>query len=96
MSYESSSAPSEVTPPRFGLRIIPALQPSAARGKTAEYVALQSSGPRRRETKAVVHSAHTDARYWAIPSVRPCGRWHAHSWRSASRHRPSRPSGGAS
>ena len=45
MSYESSSAPSEVTPPRFGLRIIPALQPSAARGKTAEYVAKRSSAP---------------------------------------------------
>jgi hypothetical protein len=36
---ESSSAASDVSLARFGLRIIRAMQPSAARGKTAECVA---------------------------------------------------------
>jgi hypothetical protein len=40
MPYESSSAASDVSLAAFGLRIIPAMQPSAARGKTAECVAL--------------------------------------------------------
>jgi hypothetical protein len=42
MPYESSSAASDVSLAEFGLRIIPAMQPSAARGKTAECVAKHS------------------------------------------------------
>jgi hypothetical protein len=42
MPYESSSAASDVSLAPFGLRIIRAMQPSAARGKTAECVAKQS------------------------------------------------------
>jgi hypothetical protein len=44
MPYQSSSAVSDVSLPRFGLRIIRATQPSAARSKTADCVA---KGPRR-------------------------------------------------
>jgi hypothetical protein len=43
MPYESSSAASDVSLAAFGLRIIPAMQPSAARGKTAECVAKRAS-----------------------------------------------------
>ena len=39
MTYESSSAASDVNLAPFGLRIIRAMQPSAARGETAESVA---------------------------------------------------------
>ncbi len=53
MSYESSSAPSEVTLPRFGLRIIPAMQPSAARGKTAECVANQQPDALQKQQRGV-------------------------------------------
>jgi hypothetical protein len=38
MTYESNSAASEFSLAPFGLRIIRAMQPSAARGKTAECV----------------------------------------------------------
>ena len=41
MTYESSSAASDVSLAPFGLRIIPAMQPSAAHGETAEYVAVR-------------------------------------------------------
>ena len=41
MTYESSSAASDVILAPFGLRIIRAMQPSAARGETAESVALE-------------------------------------------------------
>jgi hypothetical protein len=44
MPYESSSAASDVSLAAFGLRIIPAMQPSAARGKAAECVARRSLG----------------------------------------------------
>jgi hypothetical protein len=44
MTYESSSAASDVSLAPFGLRIIRAMQPSAARGETAECVALRWSG----------------------------------------------------
>ena len=40
MTYESSSAASDVSLAPFGLRIIRAMQPSAARGETAECMAL--------------------------------------------------------
>ena len=43
MPYQSSSAASDVRLARFGLRIIRAMQPSAARCKTAECVASRSS-----------------------------------------------------
>jgi hypothetical protein len=39
MTYESSSAASDVSLAPFGLRIIAAMQPSAAHGETAECVA---------------------------------------------------------
>jgi hypothetical protein len=39
MPYKSSSPVSDVSVARFGLRIIRAMQSSAARGKTAECVA---------------------------------------------------------
>ena len=39
MPYQSNSAACDVSLARFGLRIIRAMQPSAARGKTAERVA---------------------------------------------------------
>jgi hypothetical protein len=42
MTYESSSAASDVSLAPFGLRIIRAIQPSAARGRTAECVAKRS------------------------------------------------------
>jgi hypothetical protein len=42
MTYESSSATSDVSLAPFGLRIIRAMQPSAARGETAECVAKES------------------------------------------------------
>jgi hypothetical protein len=42
MPYQSSSAASYVSLARFGSRIIPAMQPSAARRKTAECVAKRS------------------------------------------------------
>ncbi len=54
MSYESSSAPSEVTLPPFGLRIIRAMQPSAARGETAECVAKRKPAPRRSNSLRVL------------------------------------------
>ena len=41
MTYKSSSAASDVSLAPFGLRIIRAMQPSAARGKTAECTAEQ-------------------------------------------------------
>jgi hypothetical protein len=41
MTYQSSSAASDVSLAPVGLRIIPAMQPSAPRGKTAECVALR-------------------------------------------------------
>jgi hypothetical protein len=41
MPDKSSSAASDAGLARFGLRIVRAMQPSAARGKTAECVALQ-------------------------------------------------------
>ena len=41
MPYESSSAASEVALAWFGLRILRSMQPSAARGETAECVALR-------------------------------------------------------
>jgi hypothetical protein len=44
MPYKSSSAASDVSLARFGLRIIRAMQPSAALGKTAECVAKYSRG----------------------------------------------------
>jgi hypothetical protein len=47
MPYESSSAASDVSLAAFGLRIIPAMQPSAARGKAAECVALHKPARRR-------------------------------------------------
>jgi hypothetical protein len=40
MTYKSGSAASDVSLVPFGLRIIRAMQPSAARGETAECVAL--------------------------------------------------------
>jgi hypothetical protein len=43
MTYESSSAASDVSLVPFGLRIIRAMQPSAARDETAECVAKRSS-----------------------------------------------------
>ena len=52
MTYKSSSATSDVSPAPFGLRIIRAMQPSAARGKTAECVAIRSRrscAPRHRQ-----------------------------------------------
>ena len=42
MTYESSSAASDVSLAPFGLRIIRAMQPSAAGGETAECVAKHS------------------------------------------------------
>jgi len=42
MTYKSSSAASDVSLAPFGWRIIRAMQPSAARGETAECVAKQS------------------------------------------------------
>jgi hypothetical protein len=39
MTYETSSAASDVSLAPFGLRIIRAMQPSAARGETTECVA---------------------------------------------------------
>jgi hypothetical protein len=42
MPYESSSAASDVSLARFYVRIVRAMLPSAARGKTAECVAVQS------------------------------------------------------
>ena len=44
MTYESSSAASDVSLAPFGLRTIRPMHPSAARGETAECVALGSSG----------------------------------------------------
>jgi hypothetical protein len=44
MTYESSSAASDVSLVPFGLRIIRAMQPSAARDETAECVAKRSPG----------------------------------------------------
>ena len=44
MPYESISASSDVSLALFGLRIIRAIQPSAARGRIAECVAKQSRG----------------------------------------------------
>jgi hypothetical protein len=41
MTYKSSSAASDGDLAPFGLCIIPAMQPSGARGETAECVALQ-------------------------------------------------------
>jgi hypothetical protein len=43
MPYKSNSAASDVSLARFGLRILRAMQSSAARGRTAECVALRSS-----------------------------------------------------
>ena len=43
MPYKSSSAASDLSLDRFGLRIIRAMQPSDARGKTAECVANHAS-----------------------------------------------------
>jgi hypothetical protein len=43
MPYKSNSAASDVSLARFDLRIIRAMQPSAAGDKTAECVANQSS-----------------------------------------------------
>jgi hypothetical protein len=42
MPYKSSSAASDASLARFGLRIIRAMEPSAVRGKTADCVANQS------------------------------------------------------
>jgi hypothetical protein len=41
MPYKSSSAASDASLAPFGLRILRAMQPSAARGEAAEYVAEQ-------------------------------------------------------
>ncbi len=56
MTYASSKAASDVSLAPFGLRIIRAMQPSAARGETAEYVAKQSPrvGDRRDRHVAIV------------------------------------------
>jgi hypothetical protein len=43
MRYRGNSAASELGLARFGLRIVPAMQPSPARGETAECVAKDSS-----------------------------------------------------
>ena len=47
MPYKSSSAVSDVRLARFGLRIIRAMRPSAARSGTAERVALGKRARRR-------------------------------------------------
>ena len=58
MTYESSSAASAVSLAPFGLRIIRAMQPSAARGETTECVANDSRGSRwPSQAKALVASA---------------------------------------
>lgn len=55
MAYESSSAASEVVLGWFGLRIIRAVQPSAAGGNTGECLAEQSRvGADRRERNVAI------------------------------------------
>ena len=49
MTYESSSAASDVILAPFGLPIIRAMQPSAARGETAESVANQQPDDLRKQ-----------------------------------------------
>jgi hypothetical protein len=56
MRYRSNSAASELSPARFGLRIVRAMQPSAACGETAECVAKVSPGPRSAEHSFVANS----------------------------------------
>jgi len=43
MRYQRNSAACDLTLARFGLRTIPAMHPSATRGKTAECVAKHDS-----------------------------------------------------
>jgi hypothetical protein len=52
MTYKSSSAASDVSLAPFGSRIIRAMQPSAARGETAECVALQWRRPGEHANKS--------------------------------------------
>ena len=47
MTYERNSAASDVSLAPFGLRIVRAMQPSAVRGETADYVAKRSRGTTR-------------------------------------------------
>ncbi len=54
MTYKISSAASDVSLAPFGLRIIRAMQPSAARGKTAEWVAKDKLAPAPAECWMVV------------------------------------------
>jgi|HubBroStandDraft_6_1064221.scaffolds.fasta_scaffold68798_2 hypothetical protein len=58
MTYDSSSAAPDVRRAPFGVRIIRAMQPSAARGEKAERVAKHDS----------------DQDWWAVPgsSLRSC------------------------
>jgi hypothetical protein len=53
MPCETSSAASDVSLTPFGSRIIRAMQPSAARGKTAERVAIRSSAASSRHDQGV-------------------------------------------
>ena len=59
MPHESNSAASDVSLARYGLRIIRAMQSSAARGKTAERVATTRPG--------------TPARVIGWSPIRSCG-----------------------
>jgi hypothetical protein len=64
MTYESSSAASDISLAPFGLRIIRAMQPSAARGETAECVALRSRGRDRLDERNVANSIVSSATPW--------------------------------
>ena len=62
MTYESSSAASDVSLAPFGLRIIRAMQPSAARGETAECAAKRKLAQERSECWIVAIRVVTSGR----------------------------------
>jgi hypothetical protein len=72
--YERSSAASEVSLARFGLRIIRAMQPSTARGKAAECLA----GAR----PALAPPDRASPRRSRLDSLADCGMWQSGSVRA--------------